>query len=111
MGSGTLTDRTKLPNRRPAETLEFSRDGINIKMTVGLKPTGEIGEIFLNTNHADSTIDVLMSDMAIIVSIALQHGVSLDEFTHAVKRDKFGIASSPIGAALDRVSVSMEIAT
>jgi len=50
-------------------------------------------------------LDVLMSDAAIVASLALQHGVPLQQLAHAVKRDRFGIASSPIGAALDRIHV------
>ncbi len=104
-----MNDRTRLPNRRLNETQEFNRDGINIKMTVGFKPAGEIGEIFLNADRTNSMLDVLMSDVAIIASIALQHGVPLDQITRALKRDKFGIASSPIGAALDRISFPKEV--
>jgi hypothetical protein len=97
--------RERLPNRRPNETQEFDRDGINITLTVGYKPDGTPGEVFLNADRADSMLDVLMSDAAIIASIALQHGVPIQQIAHALKRDKFGIASSPIGAALDRISV------
>jgi hypothetical protein len=104
-----MSDRTRLPNRRPNETQEFNRDGINIKMTVGFMPAGMIGEIFLHADRANSMLDVLMSDAAIIASIALQHGVPLYQITHALKRDSFGIASSPIGAALDRISVPTEV--
>lgn len=96
--------REQLPNRRPNETLEFDRDGIRITLTVGYKPDGAVGEIFLNADRSDSMLDVLMSDAAIIASLALQYGVSLRQIAHSIKRDKFGIASSPIGAALDRVS-------
>lgn len=96
--------RERLPNRRPNETQEFDRDGIRIVLTVGYKPTGEVGEIFLNADRSDSMLDVLMSDAAIIASIALQYGVSLRQIAHAIKRDRFGIASSPIGAAIDRIS-------
>lgn len=99
-----MTDRTRLPNRRPNETQVFDRDGIKITLTIGYKPGGDIGEVFLNADRADSMIDVLMSDAAIIASIALQHGVPLQQIAHALKRDKFGIASSPIGAAIDRVT-------
>ncbi|MCC8961727.1 hypothetical protein H8A95_05175 [Bradyrhizobium sp. Pear76] len=96
--------RECLPNRRPNETQEFDRDGILVKVTVGYKPDGQIGEIFLNADRSDSMLDVLMSDAAIIASIALQYGVSVRQLAHAIKRDRFGIASSPIGAALDRIS-------
>jgi hypothetical protein len=99
-----MTERTRLLNRRLNQTQELNRDGINIKMTIGFKPDGSVGEIFLNADRADSMLDVLMSDAAIIASIAMQYGVSLRQLAHAIKRDKFGVASSPIGAALDSIS-------
>jgi hypothetical protein len=53
--------------------------------------------------RANSLLDFLMSDAAILASIALQYGASLDELRHAMKRDTRGEASSPIGTALDRI--------
>ena len=97
--------REILPNRRLNQTQKFGRDGISITMTVGFKSDGTPGEIFLNADRADSMLDVLMSDAAIIASLALQNGVPLQQIAHALKRDKFGIASSPIGAAIVRISV------
>ena len=44
-------------------------------MTVGYRPNGEVGEIFLNADRSNSMMDVLMSDAAIIASLALQWGV------------------------------------
>lgn len=96
--------RQALPQKRRNETQEFERDGINVKMTVGFYDDGRIGEIFLNADRANSMLDVLMSDAAILASLALQHGVTLAQIAHAIKRDKFGIASSPIGAAIDRIT-------
>jgi len=96
--------RDRLPNRRPNLTEQWERDGISITQTTGFKPDGTPGEIFLSADKSNSMIDVLLSDAAIIASLALQHGVPLQQIVHALKRDKFGIASSPIGAAIDRIS-------
>jgi hypothetical protein len=74
-------------------------------MTIGFDADGAIGEIFLNADRSNSMLDVMMSDAAIILSIALQHGVPLQQLARAIKRDKFGLASSPIGAALDWICV------
>ena len=104
-----MTQRENLPNRRLNATQEFERDGIRITMTVGGKSDGSIGETS-NADRANAMIDVLMSDAAIIASLALQHGVPLQQIAqHAIKRDVFGIASSPIGAAIDRVSTLEEV--
>jgi hypothetical protein len=95
--------RDRLPNRRHAETIAFERDGSRYCLTVGYFPDGRVGEVFLNADRADSLLDVLASDAAILTSLALQHGCGLQEITHALKRDRHGAAASPIGAALDRI--------
>ena len=62
-----------------------------------------MGEIFLNADRANSLLDFLMSDAAILASLALQYGCPLDELRHALKRDGRGVAASPIGTALDQI--------
>ena len=95
--------RDRLPNRRPAISTSFERDGASFEMTAGYYPDGRAGEIFLNADRANSLLDFLMSDAAILASIALQYGAPLDEIRHALKRDIRGEAASPIGAALDKI--------
>ncbi len=73
-------------------------------MTAGYYPDGRVGEIFLNADRANSLLDFLMSDAAILASLALQYGCPLDELRHALKRDSRGVAASPIGAALDQIT-------
>jgi hypothetical protein len=96
-------ERKRLPNKRRAETVAFERDGSRYHMTVGFFPDGSVGEVFLNADRIDSLLDVLTSDAAILVSLALQHGCPLDTIKHALKRDARNVASSPIGAALDLI--------
>src|ERR1700716_1225852 len=95
--------RNRLPNGRPAITTTFERDGARFEMTAGYYPDGRPGEIFLAADRANSLLDFLMSDAAILASIALQYGAPLDEIRHALKRDVRGVAASPIGAALDKI--------
>ena len=99
-----MTARQRLPNRRLAETLAFERDNLKFQMTIGLYPDGRPGELFLNAEHANSLLDVLTHDGAILASLALQYGCPLETIRHALKRDSRGIASSPIGAALDKIA-------
>jgi hypothetical protein len=96
--------RDRLPDRRSAISSSFERDGARFEMTAGYYPDGRPGEIFLNADRANSLLDFLMSDAAILASIAMQYGASLDELRHAMKRDARGEASSPIGTALDRIA-------
>jgi hypothetical protein len=99
----TSNARERLPNRRAALTTTFERDGARFEMTAGFYPDGRVGEVFLNADRANSLLDFLMSDAAILASLALQYGAPLDEIRHALKRDVRGAAASPIGAALDRI--------
>jgi ribonucleoside-diphosphate reductase alpha chain len=98
-----MTERKPLLNRRSALNTNVEHRGVHLHMTVGHYATGEIGEIFLNADRADSLLDTLISDAAIIASIALQFGCPLDAIRHALKRDARGVAASPIGAALDKI--------
>jgi hypothetical protein len=95
--------RDRLPDRRLAISTSFERDGARFEMTAGYYPNGRPGEIFLNADRANSLLDFLMSDAAILASIALQYGAPLDELRHALKHDSAGQASSPIGTALDLI--------
>jgi len=96
--------RNRLPNRRQCETIAFERDGHQFQMTVGYYPDARVGEIFLNHDRGDSLFDALTSDAAILASLALQHGCTLQTIAHALKRDARGVAASPIGAAVDQIT-------
>ena len=99
-----VRQRDRLPNKRACQTIAFERDGSQYQMTVGFYPDGRPGEIFLNHDRGDSLLDVLTSDAAILASLALQHGCTLETIAHALKRDARGVAASPIGAAVDRIA-------
>jgi hypothetical protein len=104
VGPSNAPARERLPNKRACETIAFERDRSQYQMTVGFYPDGRPGEIFLNHDRSDSLLDVLTSDAAILASLALQHGCTLEIIAHALKRDARGIAASPIGAAVDRIA-------
>ncbi|MGY3358832.1 hypothetical protein ACVWZK_005495 [Bradyrhizobium sp. GM0.4] len=97
-------ERHRLPNRRASETLSFEHAGADFTMTAGRYPDGRLGEIFIGAAHANSMLDALASDAAIAISFALQHGADLDALKSAMKRNSRGEPSSPIGAALDKVT-------
>ena len=83
--------RKNLPNRRRSETITFERDGARFILTAGFYPDGRLGEIFIDADRANSLLDFLMSDAAILASLALQHGCPLKELRHALKRDGRGV--------------------
>ena len=98
-----MTARRRLPNRRPSKTTTYQKDGHVFQLVGGFYPDGTVGEAFLNAGKTNSTLDALASDAAILVSLALQFGCTIDVLRHAVKRDGTGRAASFIGEALDRL--------
>jgi hypothetical protein len=96
--------RERLPNRRACETSSFEHAGAGFTMSIGRYDDGRPGELFIGADHANSALDALASDAAIAISFALQHGADLSSIRAAMKRSASGAPSSPIGAALDRVT-------
>ena len=78
--------RKRLPDERPSITHKFSVGGHEGYLTVGMYEDGRPGEIFLNMAKEGSVISGLMSTIALMTSVSLQHGVPLeffvDKFSH-----------------------------
>lgn len=96
-----MTERRRLPNRRPCESFAFELDGLRFTASIGRFADGRIGEIFLNNHKAGNQADTNARDCAIILSFALQYGADIDEIRQALCRNSAGHALGPIGRALD----------
>ena len=116
MPDATPTPRQRLPNRRPShvETMEVA--GQVFTACVGFDPdTGQPRELFLDAGKEGSLLNALLADAAVIISIALQHGVPAAALAKSVGRLPAGpvapvdldygpgqkVPASPIAAALD----------
>jgi hypothetical protein len=96
-----MSERIRLQNRRASSNFNFECNGLRYTATVSFFPDGRLAEIFLSNRRSGSHSDSAAKDSAVICSIALQHGVPLDVIRHALLRDPHGVASSPLGTALD----------
>ena len=78
--------RHRLPDERASVTHKFSIAGHEGYVTVGLYPTGQVGEIFIKMAKEGSTVSGLMDAFGVSISMALQHGVPLkvlcEKFAH-----------------------------
>ena len=102
--------RQRLPNRRASETFAFTCGDFTYIATISRFSDGTLAEIFLGNGKAGSGSDTAAKDSAVVASIALQHGVPLDVIRHALLRDPRGVASSPLGVALDALAAADEVA-
>ena len=95
--------RLLLPQRRHAETFDLVFRNQAVTVTVGYFPTGKIGEIFVTTGKSGTDLCSLARDAAIVISLALQHGVAIETIRHAALRDARGAPLSLIGAVVDEL--------
>jgi hypothetical protein len=105
-----MTARERLPDRRPSVVFEFEIHGLRYTATVSHFTDGRPAEIFLQNHKPGSQSDSNARDAAVAASLALQHGCPIDVLRRAVLRDSRGNASTPLGAALDRIAANGESA-
>ena len=106
--------RARLPGRRRNESREIETENIRCRVTVGLDGTGHPREIFIDSPKQGSEIDTLLGDIAVLISLGLQHGIPPTAMAHSMSRrpsapvtpkdiDRAGdsVAASVLGAAID----------
>ena len=64
---------------------------------------GKLAEVFVNAKKAGTDISVATRDMAVLISIANQHGASVDELRSAMTRDASGKPEGLAGKLLDSI--------
>lgn len=95
--------RELLPARRHAETFEVEAGGYASThlITLGRYADGRIGEVFINGGKSGELVEAIARDGAVLLSIALQHGASIETISHSITRDNQGHPSSIVGAVVD----------
>ena len=82
-----MTERQRLPNRRPNETVAMAHEGHTYAVTLGFDPaTGEVREIFTHGAKVGSAMDGILDDVCILLSVLLQHGVEPASFVRSMGR-------------------------
>lgn len=75
--------------RRTGFTQKVKIDGVSVFLRVGEYPDGRLGEIFIDVGHTGSTLSAMINCFCISVSIALQHGVPLEDYVDKFLFTKF----------------------
>lgn len=101
-----MTSRHRLAGRRAHETVAIEHENQRYKIGLGRElvcverqKLGPIVEVWLNAQKANSPLDVLASDGAILMSMLLQYGCPGENIAHAMKRNPDGSPASPLGRA------------
>lgn len=97
--------RHRLPARRYNESFELVSNGIAYSVTLGTYEDGAIGEVFIGMLKAAGTLmDLHARDLAVLISLGLQHGVDLqtmfDATTKTADGNPEGLAGHVLAALL-----------
>ncbi len=99
--------RDRLPDRRRAVSFEFvhvtpTLGRIAYRATLGYYDDGRLGEVFLaSAIKVGTDTDVAIKDAAILLSFALQHGVTAEDARVAMTRSADGAPEGVMGTLLD----------
>ncbi|HEY8162616.1 MAG TPA: hypothetical protein VIF34_10170 [Methylocystis sp.] len=96
--------RTRLPNRRESETIGFEFRGAPYAVTFSRFEDGSLGEIFSDCQAKGATpLDCDAKDVAVALSLALQHGAPVEAIRAALTRETDGRPVGVAGAVLDPI--------
>lgn len=98
--------RRALPQRRHCETFNLDFRGAPFEVSVGFydRAGTEPGEIFISGPKSGADFEGVCRDSAILLSLAIQHGVPLDVIRGAVTRNEDNSPATIVGAIVDRLA-------
>ncbi len=99
--------RRSLPNRRKGYTQKAVVGGHKVYLRTGEYEDGQLGEIFLDMHKEGAAFRSLMNNFAIAISIGLQYGVPLEEFTEAFTFTRFEPAGMVEGNETIKMATSI----
>jgi hypothetical protein len=114
-----MNERTRPPNRRPCWKLKFSWEtetGAVFRFFGTISYFGSWEkpdlnrpmEVFINSSRTTTTMSIMASEAAILVSHALQRGATVEELLEAVPKVphplKGEIPATPIGTLLELIA-------
>lgn len=104
--------RIRLPARRAGYTFEVRHPGsftIVYTVKIGFDEEGQPKEIFLSCNKLTTALHIAGIEIATLVSIALQHGASLETLAAAMPREDDNRPQGAAGAVLDAVIEELKL--
>lgn len=101
-----MTGRRQLPARRPQISVDLLFNGNRFTVSFGGDgASGELLEVFVSTwSQAGSSLQDAVRDAAIMISLAIQHGCSIDTMARALTRNHDGQPASIIGAVVEAMA-------
>ena len=83
--------------------------GLDVYVTVNLKPDGEPGEVFVKLGKQGSTVSGLMQAWAVTISAALQRGVPWSDLREKYKEMTFEPRTHEYSSLVDAVTQNVDV--
>ncbi|MCA1399348.1 hypothetical protein [Bradyrhizobium sp. BRP56] len=77
--------REKLPNKRRSIAFTFEFEGHRYRASATRFADGRLAELFLDAGKFNSPLQQQAETAAVLVSLLLQHGVSVDVILHSIR--------------------------
>ncbi len=82
--------------------------GLDVYLTVNLKPDGEPGEVFVKLGKPGTTVSGLMQAWAVTISVALQRGVPWSDLRKKYKGTTFEPKTQDYSSLVDAVTKNVD---
>lgn len=96
--------RRGLDPRRQQTVVQVAEFRGGYTISFGHYADGQVGEVFIDSLKRSSSEDTDGRDVAILISLAIQHGVPVDVMRQAVSREVSGDPAGIAGVALDLIA-------
>ena len=90
--------RERLKNRHHNRRYRFNFGGHRYYGEIGFYPDWRPGELFLDCGKAGTDMQHMARDLAVAVSLGLQHGMTLEQLRASVTRLDDGSPAGPLGS-------------
>ena len=100
-----MTQRKKLKNRRVTETFVVKNAYAKLYCSIGLNEDDKGKEVFSQVEVKVVQIWILYSyDIGVLISIALQNNIPIEELLNSCCKNEKGNFASPIGMGLEKAN-------
>lgn len=113
---GTVT-RARLPGRHDGRTLAVryvDLSGLSLKAHVTYSTdeksadSGRVTEVFIVAGKPGSAAEAAMRDVGILLSLALQHGLTLEAVARSLTRGEKDEPAGPLGIVVDALIADLK---
>ena len=100
-------EKHEFPDSHTGLTRKF-HCGLDVYLTVNMKPNGEPGEVFVRLGKTGTTVNGLMQAWAVTISTSLKQGVSWEEFRDKYQGMRFEPMTHEYTSLMDAVTQNID---